>query len=276
MAKNTQLPAKSEKLPAKSEKQQLMVAPQGLSFEQDSGQGFELADKDSYALPFLRIIQSNSPQINPSKGEFIEGAQQGMFYNTVDNTLYPGDLGIRVVPVHYERSFAEFEIREKGGGFRGSKSTEDAARIATVYDEKGRAITPAGTQLVDTRYHYVLLLDAQGLIKPAIVCLASTQLKKSRRWMTMMDNIKFQREDGSFYTPPMFSHVYKLTTIPESNEKGSWYGLKLENDGVLTDPVVYATAKNLRQSIKAGQARAAAEPPLEREPGMDDDIPGFS
>jgi hypothetical protein len=63
--------------------------------------------------------------------------------------------------------------------------------------------------------------------------------------------------------------MYHITTVPESNEKGAWHGYKIENGGVLSDPVVYATAKKLRESIKAGQVQAPVPAP------DDDDIPGF-
>lgn len=237
-----------------------LTAPQGLGFEEDAGQGFENADKDSYALPFLRIIQSNSPQVNPADGAFIAGSTQGMLFETIGNTLFTAKEGVRVVPVHFDRTFAEFEIREKGGGFRGNLTAEEAAHTATTLDDKSRAITARGTQLVDTRNHYVLLL-VDGAIKPALICLTSTQMKKSRRWMTLMDSIKFQRADGSFYTPPVFSHIYRVTTVSENNEKGSWHGFRIENEGVLTDPVIYATAKKLRESIRLGQIKAPAPMP---------------
>jgi hypothetical protein len=179
---------------AAAETQNLALAPEGMTFEEDAGQGFENADKDSYALPFLRIIQSNSPQVNPREGAYIEGAVQGMMFETISNTLFTAKEGVMVVPVHFERTFAEFEVREKGGGFKGNMTPEEAARTPVNVDEKNRSITPRGTQLVDSRNHYVLLL-VNGSIKPAIICLASTQLKKSRRWMTLMDSIKFQRTD---------------------------------------------------------------------------------
>ena len=35
------------------------------------------------AIPYINILQSNSPQLNPSKAEHVEGAKVGQFYNTV-------------------------------------------------------------------------------------------------------------------------------------------------------------------------------------------------
>ena len=33
------------------------------------------------AIPYINILQSNSPQLNPSKAEHVEGAKVGQFYN---------------------------------------------------------------------------------------------------------------------------------------------------------------------------------------------------
>ena len=44
------------------------------------GTGLEEATADDYAIPFLRILQSMSPQLKKSDGKFIAGAEEGSFF----------------------------------------------------------------------------------------------------------------------------------------------------------------------------------------------------
>ena len=53
------------------------------SLEQDAGAGLEHMDKEDFALPFLRLLASNSPEVSD-----VEGARPGMFYNSVTGQLH--------------------------------------------------------------------------------------------------------------------------------------------------------------------------------------------
>jgi hypothetical protein len=77
-------------------------------YVEDAGAGFEDADANAYAIPFLQILQSGSPQCKKSDGAYIKGAEEGMFYNTVTQELYDGDEGVVVIPCHYMQRFVEW------------------------------------------------------------------------------------------------------------------------------------------------------------------------
>ena len=36
---------------------------------------------EDFAIPFIRVLQSNSPQVNKQKGEYVEGAEVGKLFN---------------------------------------------------------------------------------------------------------------------------------------------------------------------------------------------------
>ena len=98
-------------------------------FEEFADQGYEEADRDAFAIPFLSILQSGSPQCKKSEGEYIEGAQEGMFFNTVSNEVVdPEKVPCYLIPCHYSRAFVEWQPRETGGGFVAQHSVEVAAR----------------------------------------------------------------------------------------------------------------------------------------------------
>lgn len=224
-------------------------------FEEDAGVGFESADSSSYAIPFLAILQSGSPQIKKSDGAYIKGAEEGMFYNTVTQELLDGEHGVIVIPCAFKRTFIKWAPRDSGGGFKGELQPSDPQVQAGVLDKDGRLVDSEGNLLSDTRTHYVLVLDGKGGYQPAVVSLSSTQIKKSRQWMSKMNGIKLQRADGSHYTPAMFSHSYKVSTVPESNDKGSWFGLKVETLGAVESAELYQAAKAFRDAISSGEVK---------------------
>ena len=67
-----------------------------------------------------------------------------------------------------------------------------------------------------------------GQPEPVIITMKSSQIKKSRAWMTRMQNLTMARKDGTRFKAPMFSHVWTLTTKQETNDRGSWFGYFIE------------------------------------------------
>lgn len=226
-------------------------------YEDDANTGFEEADRDAYAIPFLTILQSSSPQCKKSDGAYIKGAEEGMLYNTVSQQVYKGEEGIEIIPVHYKRAFIEWKPRDSGGGFVAEHNAADGQDLLrhSVRDDKGHDMLPNGNLLSDTRSHYVIILHADGTFEPAVIAMTSTQMKKSRRWMTVMQNRKMVRADGTPFTPPMFSHKYRASTVPESNDQGSWFGWKLTTGEQLSDVNLYAAAKQFRDAIVSGEVK---------------------
>lgn len=249
--------------------------------EADAGAGFEEADASAYAIPFLQILQSGSPQCKRSEGAYIQGAEEGMFYNTVTGEIFMGSDrtdqetgevtkgGLILVPCHFTQRFIEWQPRESGGGFVTERMPDDPAALQTVKDAKGRDALPNGNILVDTRNHYCLLLLPSGQPVPVVATFSSTQLKKSRNWMSKMQGIKI-KVGAKFVTAAMASHQWRATTIPEANEKGSWFGWKLELGGDVINPEIYNEAMNFRKAIIAGHVKAATpSPDAPAEPAID-------
>jgi hypothetical protein len=224
-------------------------------FEDDAGVGFEQADANAYAIPFLTVLQSMSPQCKKSDGAYIKGAEEGMLYNSVTQEIYDGEAGVTAIPCYFKRSYIKWAPRESGGGFRGELMPSDPQIAAGKVNAEGRMIDSEGNILADTRTHYVLMLDKNGGYQPAVISLSSSQIKKSRNWMSKMNGIKLQRADGSHFTPAMFSHMYKITTVPESNDKGSWFGLKVETIGPVNSTELYQAAKSFRDAVSSGEVK---------------------
>ena len=229
--------------------------PDTMYDESDVGSGFENADGDAFAVPYLRILQSGSPQCKRSEGAYIKGAEEGMILNTVSQEVMDGDVGIVVVPALYQRQFVEWQLREEGGGLVDVHAPDPALLASCEKDDKGRDILPNGNQLVDTRNHYVILVNDDGSTTPAIIAFSSTQLKKSRQWMSMMQQ-KRVVIGGVSKPAPMFAYSYRLTTVPEANDKGSWFGWRIGDSTKVTDVEVVEAARAIREAVSAGIAQA--------------------
>lgn len=255
-------PQKKDKSLQKTGTTQVVEYTDKMQFERDAGLGLENADRDSYAIPFLQILQTNSPQCDDDDGAHVKGAKPGMIFNTATGEIFDGKEGVSLVPCHFERRMVEWVPRESGGGFRGSHSPDEVDLTKLDRDDSGKFVMPNGNNLVDTRYHFCVLVRPDGTPTPVVLSLASTQIKKSRQWMTKMSSIKLADAKGQKYTPPTFSHLYKLTTVSEQNEKGSWKGIQVEVDRMLTpkDQDVYVLAKEFKRQVQSGQARVE-EPP---------------
>ena len=115
-----------------------------------------------------------------------------------------------------------------------------------------------GNYIENTANHYVMVVNEAGIPEPALIVMKSTQLKKSRKWNSMMMSTKLMGKNGP-YTPPMYSHVYRLTTQAESNDKGKWYGWEIEKVGPIEDMNQYQAAKAFAQQINSGEVKVKHE-----------------
>ena len=250
MAKST------ENVPTVKEEAALPTTTPIVDFSADMETGFEDADSSSYAIPFLRQLQATSGQCKKQDPDYIKGAEEGDFYNTVTEKVYKSEDGIIVVPCHYNHKYNEWAPDR--GGFRGSHDVAGYSGLTKtkLKDNKGNeyeANAETGNALQDTREHYVLIVNPDGTTEPALLCLSSTQMKKSKKWMTLMQGIRINGQ-----TAPMFSQRYKLSTVGESNDKGSWAGIKIEHVGQVTSVEEYKAAKQFREMVRAGTAKAVA------------------
>ena len=183
------------------------------AFEQDAQAGFEKMGQDDLALPFMKILTNMSPEI----GE-VDGASPGMLYNSVTNELYSGEKGVVVIPCAYFRQYIEWEPRGQGSGAPINIHPATSDILSKTHRESGenKDYLENGNYVENTANHYVMVLDNNGVPNPALIVMKSTQLKKSRKWNSMMMSVKLKGAHGHF-TPPMFSQQYRLTVVSESS-----------------------------------------------------------
>jgi hypothetical protein len=213
-----------------------------------SGAGLETIRGSDLAIPFLQILQQLSPEVNEGKSDYVEGAKPGMVINSVTNQLYDTKkTAIRFVPCSFTKLFVEWRPRESGGGIVCSHS--DPAILTQCHkNEKGQDVLPNGNIISTTAYHFGLVITENGEEK-VLIPMSSTQLKNSRRWLSLITTVKLQGPNGPF-TPPMFAFEYLLKTHLEENSKGSWYGWNIELGEQVKEKRLFLEAKTAYEGTK--------------------------
>ena len=221
------------------------------TFEEDAQAGFDGMNQEDFALPFLRLLTNTSPEV----GE-VDGAMPGMIYNSVTGQLYDGKKGILVVPCAYVRQYIEWAPRGSGSGAPIAIYPATSDILSKTHREPGenKDYLESGNYIENTANHYVMVVDENGVPSPALIVMKSTQLKKSRKWNSMMMSVKLPGKNG-LYTPPMYSQIYRLSTVGESNDKGKWFGWEVERVASVEDMNVYQAAKAFAASINSGEVK---------------------
>lgn len=255
------------------------VAVSNAMFAADSGAGMENTTQESFAIPFLLTLQKGSPQVDEAgPGPLVEGAKAGMLFENVTGRLIDGKIGVTVIPCAYRRVFLRWGARgTENSGFKGELLPEQVAALRAegkVIEIDNQLYFPDddGTirrgkdgkvlcdKVSDTRNHYVLIIDdATGGWSNALISLTSTQIKKSKALMSAMASVKVPGGPAGMFTPPTFANKVKMTTVPESNDKGNWYGVKFDLAGVVDRQEIYAAAKAFHASVTKGEVTAKYE-----------------
>jgi hypothetical protein len=238
-------------------------------FASVAGDGLENVGARDLIIPRITILQALSPQVQPKKPEYIQGAAIGDICDVGTQEIF--DSPLVFLPVHYVKQYLEWAPRSTGKGL--VKVHEDPAILdECTPDEKRRPTTKDGNLIAETAQFFGLNISAGG--RRCFLPLASTQLKKARRWLTLATSEKLRREDGSSFTPPLFYRTYNLSTVDESNPEGDWAGWKIERGATLQEMEgwkdLYAEAMAFRDSIKKGEVRGDV---ASEQPVSSDDIP---
>lgn len=241
-AKN-EVAVKKENLPA------MMTDMEQDAMHHDSGIG--AADT---AIPFLKILQSLSPEVKKSSATRVADAEEGMLYNTVTQELAEE---LYVIPCLFRKANVEWQPRDEGGGWVGQHDS-DAILAECTKNDKGQLIhNVTGHHIVPSMYYYCLVSNDEKVWMPVLISFSSTSQKPARRWNSLITQAKVQGKNGMF-TPPMYGQVFVLGTEVMSNSHGDWYVPKITSFGLVSDAEIYRLAKDFNQQANVAPAQAPA------------------
>lgn len=236
-------------------------------FGEDAGAGFENQTADDTSVPFLNIIQSNSPIVNEN-----EAARPGMLINTVTKEMYSGKTGVWFVPCYTRHVYTEFAPRNSGGGFKGMHELDSPIVLAALERNKrekgdfGDYYTEdnkGGNELIETFYVYGCIVDETSVLTMVVVAFTSTKIKIYKNWMTRCRTFQVPTPDGRKQSVPMFANLTVITTEFEKRPSGDSYNFRVasavNNDLAASlmapDDPRYLQAKAFKAMVEAGTAK---------------------
>lgn len=214
--------------------------------------GNEDVTTNDITIPRIDVIQSLSPQRKKSDPQYIDGAEEGVLFNTATGELY-GE-SVTIVPVLFRKEFVIWKNRDSGGGFRGAFSSMAEAQAALDELEDS-----AQCEIIDTAQHFCLIInEATGKLDEAVVSMSKSKMKCSRQLNTQVRMAGGDR----------FSRAYKLSSILSDGPKGEYYNLQTKPLGFVPE-AVFRRGEEMYNSIRAGQKDVDRSTPAHAE---DDDL----
>ena len=234
-----------------------------LDFEADSGMGLENIDKGDLALPFLKLLQSGSYETKKKHAKYVEGAEAGMFYNTVTKKLYSGEKGMNVIPCFYKMTYPEWAPFDKSEG-RPVHPDRGPEVMAQTTKSGTKDVLANGNEIIKTANHFVIILGDRP--EKALMSLKTTQLKTSRGWNSLMDNeMIISKTSGKSIPAPAFSRVYKINSV-ENTGNFTWHGMTVNLLQPVENAEIYSMAKDFNLALhKSNVAAASVEPSQPQE-----------
>ena len=223
-----------------------------------AGQGMETITQEDMQIPFLRILQPLSPQLIKTDAKFIKGASAGDIFNTVTGGYWDAEEGVNVLICAYTTKFLEFQLRENGGGFMGELDPNDPD-IRKTKRTGANEVLSNGNELVRSAQFLVLAYDENGITSQMICDMKKTQMKVAKQWNTRRAGLKIMHPEKGLFNPPMWATPWKLTSIQESNDKGSWFNYavqQLEMDSVPQPAMI--EARDLYNAYRQGDIKMSA------------------
>lgn len=230
----------------------------------DAGSGFENQSSSDYSIPFLSVLQAMSPQVKEPSDGGVEGARQGMIYNTVTEQVYSGKDGIGFIPSLTEHMFVEWVPRDAGGGFVAVHdiNSDIVKKAKASTKDFGKYKTASGNDLVETFYIYGVTYDGEDVGEMVTIAFTSTKIKAYKKFSTKIGMFQLRLADGRKVRPPLFAHRVLIKTVKEKNNKGEFYNFSFDSaEGNIAsslmapgDPRLEA-AKACREMVGSGMAK---------------------
>ena len=133
--------------------------------------------------------------------------------------------------------------------------------------ELGEYFTDEGNQIVITGEFLVYVIEDTGYY-PALISMSNSQFAKAKQWNAMSTRLMVDIE-GKMENPALFYTAYELTSVPQSNDKGSWFGWSIsmkfdaKSGGIIKQlpngGEIYLAARKLIKDIKDGSVTVKSE-----------------
>lgn len=242
----------------------------------NAGQGLESIGLDDMQIPFMRIVQPLSPQLMKKDIKFIDGISAGDIFNNVTGDFWEADEGVVVIPFAYQMKYLEFQLRESGGGYLGELDPTDPD-IRRTQRMGSNEILPSGNELVRSAQFLVIAVDSEGRTSQLICDMKKTQMKIAKAWNTRRAGLQIMHPTEGLFNPPIWMTAWRLKSVQESNDKGTWFNYAVSNVDIEDVPAsAVALAKSKFELFQKGEIKtsgATAEEMQSASSAPVDDVP---
>jgi len=233
--------------------------PAHLMGREGSGRGSEEIGLDDLSIPRIGIVQDLSPQRKKEKPEYIQGAEEGMMFNSVTKKLYSSLIAI---PVYYRMEYFLWRPRKMGGGFRGVFPTREAAEAAMKASDEP-------VELIETAQQFCIVSDDGKEWEEAVISMSSSNSGPSRNWNS---DIRLRCRPQNL---DRFALMYTVRPVRKTNDKGDFFVFSIDYRGYVSDEATYRQAESVYNAIATGVKDVARDYEGEDDAPAGDEGVGF-
>jgi len=205
---------------------------------------------------WVKVLHQQSPELNARDPSYVVDGRPGDLWIAAQNLLIKGEEGIWVQQVGYNYAWVEWPGAAGSGGRPINRYPDKPEHLGGNSDTIGRIDLPNGHQIIETRYHLVLIYRDGEPPFAATINYSSTGAGVSQNWTNSIWH-KFNA-DGS--KAPAFKYIWHMTTVERSNDKGRWYLLMpRKGEEKLATPEQFRLGLETAQRISANKLQMAEE-----------------
>lgn len=186
------------------------------------GQGFEHQTQDDIQVAMLLVTQALTPQV---ANQSIPGIKPGLLMNNVTEELAEQML---FVPAVTNQVYIEWVPRDKGGGFVAVHDIRsDIVKAAREAAAGSLKLKHGENDLVQTFQVFGVLCNETDPLGMVMIPFSKTKIRVYKQWMTRLRQFQPKREDGRRFTPPLYAHLTKISTVKQKSPKGEFFNYAL-------------------------------------------------
>lgn len=225
----------------------------------EMSRGFDEFGEDDLILPYAKLMQPLSPEVQDEEGEF-EGVKQGHIINSLTGFNYGNELTF--IPLLFRKRRIKWIPRDEGGGMDCASMDARHPDTGEMYSEscsicphskwtRGPETDKSGNEIPGTMVNrppacdliYVfpaLIIDKDVSDSDRLIAITFTRtsFNSGKRL------VNIARLSGG----DIFSRSYSLTTAKEKNEKGIYFVLEVKPVGQI-EQAKYNQAENMYEML---------------------------
>jgi hypothetical protein len=235
--------------------------PGGLSEAEfvDASASAKQFGRDDMLIPFMRILQPLSPQINS-----VEGSKAGLFCNVATGALYDDLL---VIPIAHEHNYTEW-LPDRGG-FVKTHGNDEQSWQALCNKENKTAFKPVTTEgnTIQRARHFFIFNIVDGDVEPCIFPFTGTMLVRAKTWSSKIAYAPKVRTSNGMLSPVCYYYTYKVTVEKITKGPYTWYlpiinlnmkdGKAVSTLDLPNGKAIWNAARSFEASFKAGEIKVA-------------------